>query len=93
MKALVIYDTVGYIWNILYEVEDMPQGIPCIFVDIPNDAQLKHIDVTDKENPKPIFEYLPESDLSRLRKKMKSLETEMTNTQLALTELYEGMEV
>lgn len=89
MKALVIYDATGYIWNIVYGAEDVPQGIPCLFVDIPEGAQLKCIDVTDKENPKPVFNYLPDSDIGKLQKKIADLKIELINTQLALVEQYE----
>lgn len=89
MKALVIYDLTGHIWNIIYGSEELPQGLPCMFVDIPEGAQLQRIDVTDKENPKPVFNYLPESDIGRLQKKIAELETELTGTQLALAEQYE----
>lgn len=58
MKALVIYDLTGRIWNIIYSSETVPQGLTCMWADIPKGAQLKCIDVTDPENPKAIFTYL-----------------------------------
>ncbi len=47
------------------------------------------MDVTDPENPKPVFSYLPETDIGRIQKKMADLEEELTDTQLALAEQYE----
>jgi len=73
MHALVIYDLTGYIWNIIYGVETVPQGLPAVFVDIPEGAALDRIDVTDPENPKPVFTYLPDTDIGRLQKEMSEL--------------------
>ena len=73
MKALVIYDTTGKIWSITYGITETPQGLLCMFVDMPDGAMLEYIDVTDSKNPKPVFSYLPESDIGRLQKDMKKL--------------------
>ena len=32
MKALVIYDSTGRIWNIIYGEETVPQGLTSMFV-------------------------------------------------------------
>ena len=60
-----------------------------MFVDVPDGATLDKIDVTDSENPKPVFNYLPESDIGRLKKQVTDLEDQLTEAQLALTEQYE----
>ena len=44
-----------------------------MFVDMPDGAMLEYIDVTDSKNPKPVFSYLPESDIGRLQKDMRKL--------------------
>ena len=93
MKALVIYDLTGRVWQIIYGEDTVPQGLTAMFVDIPEGAQLERIDVTDPDHPKPVYSYLPESDIGRLQQKVTELEEELTNTQLALVELYEGKEV
>ena len=77
MKALVIYDNTGRIWNILYGEEKIPQGLPAIFVDIPDGAILEKIDTTDSENPKPVFSYLPESDIGKIQKQILTLTTRL----------------
>ena len=69
MKALVIYDTTGKIWSVTYGITETPQGLLCMFVDMPDGAMLEYIDVTDSKNPKPVFSYLPESDIGKLQKK------------------------
>ena len=90
MKALVIYDDTGRIWTIVYGEEQVPQGLQCIWVDIPDGAQLDHINVTDADNPQPVFSYLPESDIGRLQEQVVSLGDQLTEAQLALTEQYEA---
>lgn len=74
MKALVIYDSTGRIWNIVYGEEIAPQGLTCMWVDIPDGAQLERIDVTNPYDPQPVFSYLPDSDIGKLQKKMAVVE-------------------
>ena len=73
MKALVIYDMTGKIWSVTYGITETPQELLCMFVDMPDGAMLEYIDVTDSKNPKPVFSYLPESDIGRLQKDMRKL--------------------
>lgn len=73
MKALVIYDATGKIWSIVYGEEEVPQGLTSMFVDIPEAAVLERIDVTDSNKPKPVFTYLPDSDIGRLQKEVQNL--------------------
>jgi len=89
MKALVIYDSTGRIWNIVYGEETAPQGLTCMWVDIPGGAQLQSINVTNPNDPRPVFTYLPDSDIGRLQKQVAGLEEENTSLQLALTEQHE----
>lgn len=81
MKALVIYDSTGRIWNIVYGEETAPQGLTCMFVDIPDGAQLTEIDVTNPDDPKPVFSYLPDSNIGKLQKQMKNVEAQMGGMQ------------
>lgn len=67
MKALVIYDNTGKIYLIMYAVEEVPQGLPFLWVDIPEGAQLERIDLTNPDDPQPIFKYMPESDIGKLQ--------------------------
>lgn len=97
MKALVIYDSTGRIWNIVYGEETAPQGLTCMWVDIPEGAVLERIDVTDAEHPEAVFSYLPESDIGRLQAKVVEqegeivcLQVQLTDTQMALCEQYEA---
>ena len=74
MKALVIYDSTGRIWNIVYGEDTAPQGLTCVWVDIPDGAQLERIDVTNPDDPQPVFNYLPDSDIGKLQKQMAAVE-------------------
>lgn len=88
--ALVVYDATGKIWSINYGAEEVPQGIPAIFVDVPDGASLDCIDITDPANPVAVFTYLPESDLGKLQNRVSELEVQLTDTQIALCEQYEA---
>lgn len=81
MRALVIYDSTGRIYLIMYGEETAPQGLPALFVDIPDGAELERIDVTNPDDPKPVFTYLPESDIGRLQKQVAALEGDVANLQ------------
>lgn len=85
MKALVIYDATGRIWSIIYGEEEAPQGLLSMFVDIPDGAALSRIDVTDPENPKAVFDYLPESDIGRLQKDMTQAKADIVRIDEKLT--------
>lgn len=85
MKTLVIYDNTGKIYLMMYGEENAPQGIPSMYVDIPEGAILERIDVTAPENPKPIFTFLPDSDIGILKREVVALQEEL-NTLKASTE-------
>ncbi|SET80175.1 hypothetical protein SAMN05443270_1485 [Lacrimispora sphenoides] len=95
MKALVIYDLTGRIWNIIYDTETIPQGLTCMWVDIPDGAQLKCVDVTDPENPKAVFTYLPESDMSKLQNQVRELREQngLLIAQVAYLSMMSGFDV
>lgn len=91
MKSLVLYDNTGKIYLIMHGEDTAPQGIPSLFVDIPDGAILKYIDVTDQENPKPVFDYLPDSDIGRLQHQVADLESITTDITLMLADEIGGM--
>lgn len=74
-KALVIYDNSGTVLAI-YWGDDVPtpNGVPYVWVDMPQNATINHIDVN---TGKPVFDYLPETDLGQLQSSMASLTAEM----------------
>ena len=112
-KVLVMYDLSGKVWNIVYGATEVPAGIPCIWVDMPENAQIESVDPVTKEVK---FYYLPETDLGQLQKQMRDLTSkvdqdalktnsdisnlynntgvqrkDITNLQIAITEVYEAL--
>ena len=83
MRALVIYDTTGRIWSIVYGEDDIPQGLLSMFVDIPEGARLESIDVTDPANPQPVFSYASESDIGRLMKDVEQIKEQAQESAIA----------
>lgn len=83
MKALVIYDETGRIWNVIYGETEAPKGLLHMFVTIPDNAKLTMIDVSEDEH-KPVFEYLPESEVGRLEEKINDTSSKMAEMQEAL---------
>lgn len=55
MGALVIYDQAGKVWIIAYGETNIPQGLSGSFVAIPEGSVLESMDLTDPENPVPVF--------------------------------------
>ena len=93
MKALIIYDLTGRIWNIIYGEETVPQGLTCMWVDIPEGAQIQRVDVTDPDDPKAVFTYLPESDISKLQDKVKEQAEEIKSLRATVdTLILSGLE-
>ena len=93
-KVLVIYDNTGTIYS-MSDYSDantddvkIPQGIPSLFVDIPEGAVIDKIDMTDKNNPKAIFTYLPDTDLGKAQKDIKQIKEEIEELQSATAEQY-----
>lgn len=84
MRALVIYDLSGRIWNIVYGSDEAPEGLLYLWVDIPSGANLMSIDVSDVSNPQPVFSYVDENtDIKQLQDKILDLEknfSEMKST-------------
>ena len=77
MKALVIYDATGRIWNIIYGEETLPPGMLAMFVDIPEGAVLERIDVRDPQNPVAVFGEYPETDYGQMKKDIKQAQSDI----------------
>lgn len=71
-RTLVVYDMKGTILSIIYGAteENVPQGVPSVWVDIPAGAILNHIDPKTAE---PVFDYLPDTDLGKFSKQLKEI--------------------
>lgn len=93
MKALIIYDLTGRIWNIIYGEETVPQGLTCMWVDIPEGAQIQRVDVTNPDDPRAVFTYLPESDIGKLQDKVKEQAEEIKSLRATVdTLILSGLE-
>lgn len=55
MRALVVYDQTGRVWVIAYGEAEIPQGLACSFADVPEGSVLESMDLTDPDNPAPVF--------------------------------------
>ena len=77
-RVLVIYDLTGQIWNIVYGADEAPQGLPSVWVDLPENAVLTRIDPITKQ---PEFSYLPETDLGQLQRAVATLQEHVTTTE------------
>lgn len=77
MKALVIYDSTGKIWSIIYGEEELPPGVLAMFVDIPNGANLIRIDVSTPSDPQPVFEDYDDTDIGNLKKDMQQVKSDI----------------
>lgn len=93
MKALVIYDSTGIIYNIIYGREDIPEGLEssAIIVEIPTDMRLLSIDVTDPKNPKPIFDVQPGTAVAMLKEEMASNKADTDASINMLTETMDSL--
>ncbi len=69
MKVLAIYDATGRIWAEAYEELNKPEGVPSMFVDIPDGSIVDRIDVSDPENHKPVFSFIPIPTLAHWKRK------------------------
>lgn len=85
MKALVFYDATGRIWLTSYGEKTLPPGALCMFVDIDDGDGLERIDLTDPENPKPVFAIQPSSKLGNLQKQVRKMESQLSVSMLAST--------
>ena len=66
MQTLIIYDSVGRIWNITYGQYELPNGLTAAIMDVPEGSQIQSVDVSDGE-PKLVFADLPENDIRVLK--------------------------
>lgn len=83
MRVIVIYDNSGKIFFTGSGMEP-PEGLQFMEVEIPQNHTLSSIDTT-KTPHEPVFE--------KLENRIDSLDSQVTDLQLALAEIYEGMGV
>ena len=85
MKTLVIYDNKGTIFYTITGSYAIPNGgIQYIEVEIPNGKRIISVDVTDNNNPMPIFEDIPKSETEE---RLIALEEENTSLSTTLDDI------
>ena len=79
MNSLVIYDSKGRIYSIIYggTEEDVPMGLQYIWVVIPDGSILRNIDVSDPKNPKPIFDTYLNVNLQDIREDIEKVDNKV----------------
>ena len=68
--ALVIYDVTGRVLAIYFGETEVPQGIPYMFVDIPEGESVVSIDLSDPKNPKAVFSGENKTDLTKIKEEL-----------------------
>lgn len=68
--ALVIYDLTGKILAVYFGETNVPQGIPYLFVDVPDGESVLRVDLTDPDNPVAVLSGENKTDLTKLREEM-----------------------
>lgn len=87
-RVLVIHDATGKIWNTVYGTEDVPPGVPSLFVDIPEGATLERIDMSNPNRPEPVFTY--DSGGVNLQEEYKALKVMVDDIALTLADVIGG---
>lgn len=82
IKVIAIYDNSGVIWTTNSQIENLPNGLQNLIVEIPSGYELVSIDTSQ-------YPHVPV--LKKGENKIEELEMQVTDIQLALTEIYEGM--
>lgn len=79
MNSLVIYDSNGRIYSIIYGAtkEDVPVGLQSMWVVIPDGSILRNIDVSDPKNPKPVFDTYLNVNLQDIREDIKEVDNKV----------------
>lgn len=57
MEGTIFYDENGKVWLIVHGTSDIPTCLKSMVADIPEDAQLTGMDLSDPDNPSPVFYY------------------------------------
>lgn len=83
MRKLVFYDSTGKVWLIAGGETELAPGCLCMWVDFEGDVELVRIDVTDPDNPQPVFSAQPDSQIGILQKQMVAVNKQMAVNALA----------
>ena len=79
MNSLVIYDSNGRIYSIIYSAteEDVPIGLRSMWVVIPDGSILRNIDVSNPDEPKPVFDTYLNVNLKDIREDIEKVDNKV----------------
>lgn len=89
--ALVIYDLTGRVLAIYFSETEVPQGIPYMFVDIPEGESVVSIDLSDPKNPKAVLSGEGKTDLTKIKEELNRI-TEKVDENIPDTKVPETLE-
>lgn len=72
MKALIIYDATGRIWNVTYGEDILPTGLSGMVADVPEGRSVYGIDFSGSI-PKARYEELPKTEVEQISGKIDAL--------------------
>ena len=84
-RTLVIYDLTGRVLSIVYgaTADEVPQGVPSLWCDIPPGAVIDYVDVANNEV---VFKYLPETDLGKIQSQIQHMSDFVSSIEGTITE-------
>lgn len=79
MNSLIIYDSNGRIYSIIYGAteEDVPIGLRSMWVVIPDGSILRNIDVSNPDEPKPVFDTYLNVNLKDIREDIEKVDNKV----------------
>lgn len=90
MNTLIIYDSTGYILSQMSGDVREPEGIPFMWLEIPQGKRLMNID-TEKNPHVPIFEDVAPTGIETLQNQVENLQSELLTQQETNIMLLEAM--
>ena len=75
--ALVIYDLTGKVLAVYFGETEVPQGIPYMFVDIPEGESIGKVDLSDPKNPVAVLSGENKTDLTKLQEELERITTKV----------------
>ena len=75
--ALVIYDLTGKVLAVYFGETNAPQGVPYLFVDIPEGESIVRVDLSDPKNPVAVLSGENKTDLTKIQEELERVATKV----------------
>ena len=75
--ALVIYDLTGKVLAVYFGETNAPQGVPYLFVDIPEGESIVRVDLSDPKNPVAVLSGENKTDLTKIQEELERITTKV----------------